>query len=324
MDKPISDPKWTPVWIDLSMATEWLELFECVFGTEMSSKLLKWKYRDTDTIGIGLRKENKLVAFYGGMPRDIIFEQQLVHAVQMGDVMVHPSERGAFTSKGAFWSVASNYIGTMVGEGKPYEIAFGFPNKRAYKLGHLLKLYEMVDSLTELSWPVRKRFPLSTWSFHDWKDTDIDHVSRLWGQMVKSLPESALGVRDAQWLKTRYVNHPDLPYRIIIIHRAWKSRPEGILIFKDRGEDGLELIDMIGDTAKIPMFIEMACRYGYQRSSPKVFCWITNSHLSYFESTHPVLHDIDIVIPFNVLTQGIKTKQIKNRWWLMAGDTDFR
>lgn len=315
---------WACVWIDQTQQSQWRELFHTVFGSQMSQKKLAWKYRDTEKIGIGLQKDDKLVAFYGGMPRDVVFEGKLLHAVQMGDVMVHPSQRGAFTARGAFWNVASSYIGAMVGEGKPYEIAFGFPNKRAYQLGHLLGLYDKVDHLIQLSWSVPKRNSISIWRLRDWKDSDINHVSRLWEQMRKSLSNSVLGVRDAQWLSNRYVKHPETPYRIITVHKIWSSRPEGILILKDRGEEGLELIDMIGDVAKIPMFIEMACRYGNAVSSSKVFCWITNSHLSYFESTHPIVHDIDIIIPYNVLTQGIKPEKIKNRWWLMAGDTDFR
>lgn len=315
---------WIPEWVDQTQQSEWLELFKISFQAEMTPQFLKWKYRDTVKMGIGVKRDEKLVAFYGGMPRDIILERHLVHAVQIGDVMVHPSERGAFTRKGAFLISAESFISQTIGTDKAYKIAFGFPSKRHYTLGEKLGLYDIVNTIKELSWTVKQKPSFSLWNFRNFEESDLDYIPRLWGEMVKNLPKSAIGIRDNKWIKSRYLDHPDKPYKMITVHRRWSKKPEGVLVFRDRGADGMEWIDMVGDITRLPAFCSIAYKFAFEHFSPRLFCWMTQSHLSHFEKTRPLTSETDIVIPITILTDGLKPEQIKDRWWLMAGDTDFR
>lgn len=312
-------------WFDISRGyEEWLQLFHQVFGTEMSEDFWRWKYRDVQKIGVALRKEGKLIAFYGGMPRNILLKGESMQAVQMGDVMVHPSERGAFTRKGSFWKVASSYIGSMVGEGNRYPIAFGFPNQRAYMLGKRLDLYDAVDSLVELSWETFPKVWFPLWRARKYKASDMYYVPKIWQKMKESLPHSILGVRDGQWLQERYLNHPDTPYTIISIYRYGSKKVHGIAVLRDRGEMGMECLDMFGDVKHVKKLWGAVFRYTQGKGYQRLFCWITQSHQRFFQPTQPQIQAIDIVIPFNVLTAGISPDDVRNRWWLMAGDTDFR
>ncbi len=72
-------------------------------------------------------------------------------AVQIGDVMVHPKQRGILTRKGPFFQAAANFLEHFVGQGKDFPIAFGFPSERAYRLAEHLGLYEKVGELMRVS-----------------------------------------------------------------------------------------------------------------------------------------------------------------------------
>lgn len=311
-------------WINLTKKKEWLTLFSEVFSSQMSENFLEWKYRDTKKMGVALKDEEKLVAFYGGMPRDALYNTKPIKAVQIGDVMVHPNQRGAFTRKGAFWKVATTYAEAMIGKNKEYDIAFGFPSKRAYMLGKRLNLYDAVDSLLELSWNVIRKPFFSLWRGRQWKDSDINALPLIWEKMSISLNQSLVGVRDEKWLQERYLNHPDSIYSVLSVHRFWSSRIDGVLILRNHDDGSIEWIDMIGDVALIPQFWNVAYRFCYKRAAKRLFCWMTKSHLDVFKMTNPQVHDIDIVIPLIVHNSSLDLAKIKNRWWLMAGDTDFR
>lgn len=310
-------------WIDIHQSQLFITLFETVFGSKISENFLFWKYRDTHRLGIGLKREHDLTAFYGGMPRNVLYKGKMISAVQMGDVMVHPSERGAFTRRGAFWKVASTYLEEEVGEGKAHSIAFGFPTSRAYQLGKRLGLYDAVDSMCEVSWSLESKGPTTLWRAREWKPSDISYICDIWEKMAFSCKHSIIGVRDEAWLAQRYLEHPNSPYKILSICPKWSNRPEGIIILKEH-ENEIELIDFFGDVSKLKKYMKAMLRYAYSQKAKRLFCWITKSHVESFKYYQPQIRDLDIIIPFNVHTKGIELEQVQNRWWLMGGDTDFK
>ena len=119
----------------------WHGLFRACFSYTLPEATRQWKYAESGVIGIGVWRGDDLVAFYGGMPRAISFMGQPSMAVQIGDVMVHPSQRGAFTRQGPFQMAASTYQEEFIGHQKPYLLGFGFPEDKALRLGEQLGLY---------------------------------------------------------------------------------------------------------------------------------------------------------------------------------------
>lgn len=318
------EPNTQLEWLHADHSESFLTLFKNVFGSEMSYEFLLWKYQGCEHFGIGFKRDDELTAFYGGIPRDVLYRGEPLKAVQMTDVMVHPNERGAFTRKGTFWKVASTYIGTKVGDRNPYPLAFGFPSYRHYLLGNRIGLYDSVDSITELSWSSTPSNGLSFWKIRELKDSDMKYVPGLWDTMKEKFADSVIGVRDSRWLQKRYLDHPENPYQILVLHKIWKIKPEGIIILRDRGDAGIEWIDMIADPGLIQILHKSVMQYISKKPIKRLFCWITASHAHLFESTAPAQGDPDVVIPFNILTDGMSPENVQNRWWLMSGDTDFR
>lgn len=315
---------YSTIWINFNKNDEWLELFEHIFSAKMSRDFLKWKYRDAKALGMGLLYEDKLIAFYGAMPRDISYKGTILKAVQIGDVMVHPSQRGAFTKKGAFYRVAFSYINEKIGKNKDYSLAFGFPSKRAYSLGKRLELYDAVDSLVELSWDITNSKNFTLYKARDFNISDIKMANDIWRKMAKSLNGSLVGTRDEKWLKERYLNHPDSPYTILTIHLLFSAKAIAFVILKEHQDGNIELVDLITDVELIPNALEAIFSYYRKKNKKRVFCWITRSHSFLYDKTKPHTHNLDIIIPFITYNSCMDIAKIKDRWFLMSGDTDFR
>ena len=91
-------------------------LFAQVFGHVISQEEWDWKYRSTDLRGSLLTKASgDAVAFFGGMPRSFSYQGRSIQAVQNGDVMVRPQERGVFSRKGALFHVAQHFFHINLG-----------------------------------------------------------------------------------------------------------------------------------------------------------------------------------------------------------------
>ncbi len=311
-------------WLETIDISKLQVLFNEIFGTQITQEFLKWKYRDAKHLGTAIEKDEQLLSYYGGMPRDVFYRRKIIHAVQIGDVMVHPNQRGAFTRKGAFYKMADAYIEKKIGFQKEYSLAFGFPSQRAYKLGKCLGFYDVVDSLVELEWGSGKKKYLGFWSYREVKNLDENSVSKLWEDMKYSLKESIVGVRNFKWINERYLKHPQNTYKVLTIKRVWNKNIKAIIFLKEHEDGSLEWMDMIGNVADLPLMWTIAYHYMSQYGFKKLFCWITKSQVDFFKASNPIVHDIDIVIPFIVKNAVMNIKNIKNHWWLMSGDIDFK
>ena len=52
-------------------------------------------------------------------------------------------------------------------------------------------------------------------------------------------------------------------------------------------------------------------------------CWITTSKARLFDYHDAILKQIEVSIPTSDVTPGFDPMSIKNKWFLMYGDTDF-
>jgi hypothetical protein len=185
-------------WLSKSDFPSWLALFERCFGHSMPRAQWDWKYRDTLNPGIGVWIEGQLIAFYGGMPRHILWMGEPQTGIQIGDVMVHPEHKSSLNRKGPFQMAASTFLEHTLSQGAPYWAGFGFPNHRAMLVAHKLGLYEPVDQIAQLSWPAKAHgwpwwLELSEVTPHA---NGLGFIDKLWPQMAKAFSSSVLGRRD--------------------------------------------------------------------------------------------------------------------------------
>ncbi|MDI1230200.1 MAG: bifunctional class I SAM-dependent methyltransferase/GNAT family N-acetyltransferase [Methylobacter sp.] len=312
--------------IDLAKSNdeaELLNLFQASFGYQVQPELWRWKYRGLDMLGTLVRRDGRAIAFYGAMPRAIHLFGFPATAVQIGDVMVHPDERGTLTRKGAFFHAAASFLERFVGEDKAFPIAFGFPSARVFRLAARLGLYERVGELMRVSWPALQTRPSYSVRLRPLSQNPGATVDRLWLEMADALQDQVVGVRDWAYLQQRYLDHPTVDYQLYLVSSRLTGSPLGIVVTRIL-DDAVELLDIIAPPQRVATLIHCLRRLTWNLGKPQAYAWITTQHANLLAGETGEITPTDIIIPHNHWTPGLPASALLGRWWLMGGDTDFR
>jgi hypothetical protein len=52
--------------------------------------------------------------------------------------------------------------------------------------------------------------------------------------------------------------------------------------------------------------------------------WVTASHAGLLSQNATSVTTLDLAVPANIWTKGPSPAELRGKWWLTAGDTDFR
>ncbi len=313
-------------------------LFADVFGHAMSVEHWQWKYGQGRGIGMGLMRDGRMLAHYGGVSRRVAFFNQPMLACQVCDVMVERSANRALVRKGPLYRVAAGFLEAEVGSGRRHPVAFGFPNDRAHAVAERLGLYERIDELVQVSWPAA---PLAaspgarrlTWQPIGQAGVGFGRAQRrcidaLWARMAPGFTASILGVRDAQWLSHRFLMHPKLRYELLLVRGGWLRRPIGVLVLR-RHADHLHLLDLVAPVESFAALIGVARRLAADGGLPRLHAWVTRSHVQRLlggvaaGTAQATVTALNVPLPSNIHTPGPGVEAQRERWFLMAGDADF-
>ncbi|MFZ4702026.1 MAG: hypothetical protein ACOYMG_18425, partial [Candidatus Methylumidiphilus sp.] len=234
-----------------------------------------------------------------------------------------PKERGVLTRRGPFLLAAEHYLRHRVGVGKDFPLAYGFPSQRAYRIGERLGLYAKVGEIMRVEWPALQAWPNPLLRTRPWGITPGDAADRLWLEMAAALSRQVVGVRDFAYLKRRYLEHPTISYRTFLVSKRLGNRPFGILVLRDEA-DSLELLDVIAPPGRLTALVAIVRRLAWNLGKPKAYTWITAQNTAWFAGVAGVVSPTEIVVPAFNWPQGMPPAELNDRWWLMAGDTDFR
>ncbi len=320
--KSTDQPQWIADWAHPDDEGELLALFSRAFKSEMPETVWRWKYAGLDPFGALARRNGRAVAFYGGIPRTVELFGSTVTAVQIGDVMVDPDERGVLRRRGPFYFVAAHYLQHQVGKGKRFPLAFGFPSRRAYQLGANLGLYAKAGEIMRVEWAaLNAKFNLLLRT-RLLGHSLAAHADQLWLEMSAALSRQIVGVRNYAFLKQRYLEHPTLNYRVYLVSHRLGNKPYGILVVREEGDE-LFWVDMVAPPERVPALVSIVRRLASDLGKAKAYTWITAQHAALFGGESGVINPTEIVIPALDWNPAIRADQLHDRWWLMAGDTDF-
>ncbi len=318
--------------VDAALAEPMRRLFAEVFGHAMSAEHWAWKYGQGHGTGMGLMRDGRMVAHYGGVSRRVALLGQPARAYQVCDVMVMPSANRALVRRGPLYRVSSGFLQAEVGNDRDHRIAFGFPNQRAHEVAHRLGLYGQVDKLVRLSWPSaaeasadRVRWAPIGQAGVGFSAAERRGVDGLWRCMAPAFGECVLGVRDADWLQYRYLQHPHQRYEVMAVRSRWLRRWLGVMVLR-RHEDHMLLLDLVAPPAAVPLLITLARHLAAQAHVPRLDAWVTQSQshrLARPGDSEVAVIDMQIPVPANVHTPGPGPDVLRDRWFLMAGDADF-
>ncbi len=297
-------------------------LFAEVFHHEMSHALRRWKYGDGRGDSVIAYSGDRLAAHYGTLSRRVLFKGVPKLAAQVCDVMVTPGERGSLTRKGPFFLTAATMAEYFL---LSHDVGFGFPNQRAMKVAERLDLYHKVDQLASVYWPLRTAFPhLSSRVRSLSLPEDAAAVNALWADMAKDASAYIIGVRDAAFLRQRYVEHPEHDYQLYLVARRLSRRPLGVFVIRRGDNDEFELLDLIAPLSAFETVIEQARRVCMRQRGKRLYCWISAHLADRVRGSDGEVHALDVCIPTSIWGPGPPIGELRERWWLMGGDTDFR
>ena len=308
--------------MDAARAGAMRQLFGEVFGHAMSPEHWHWKYGNGRGRGVALMQGERMLAHYGGVTRRMLCRGEPVLASQICDVMVDPRARAGLSRRGPMAQVAATFLETQLGWGQPHRIGFGFPSDRAFGAAERLGLYSAADAMSRAFWPPAPRS--GTDAAEVLQPPDLGPQGRhravvdgLWRQMAQALGHAVVGVRDADWLSHRYFARPGVAYELFLL-------PQGLVVLRHH-ERHLEVIDLVGPPAAFPALVAQARQRALDCGLERVDCWITSSQLPLLAGIDPPSFGampLGVIVPANVHTPG-PVEELKNRWFLLAGDADF-
>ena len=313
-------PRWQISHVLPQNFPEIAALFQEVFNHPLSRELWEWKYGSGRGNAVAARKDGKMVAHYGGMYRDILVGGRPERVAQICDVMVHSHERGVLTRQGPFFLMGSSWP-EVYGP-----LGFGFPTRRAMHVAEKMGLYTQVGQMAEVRWqPASARLRLGTRvrSLVRCDAADRVMVHPLWNAMAKDLQASAVGVKNWDFLERRYFSHPHNHYEVLLVTARFTGKPLGIMVLR-RLAGACELLDVIGPLSSLALLIDQARRMTRRWGLPHLYCWITSNYAQRFVDCGGTQQALDLSIPASSWTQNPQSELFKDKWWLMAGDTDFR
>jgi hypothetical protein len=301
-----------------------LALFHEVFGHPMSSAHREWKYGEGRGFSVLARHEGKIVAHFGGLIRRVLVSGKPCDAFQICDVMVESKERAVLTRLGPFFLTAVSFAES--GKTARALLGYGFPSSRAMRLAEKLGIYLDVGGMAEIRWqPLSDRPRLWTRARHlspVATDTDII-INCLWRQMAEDLRGAVVGARDSRYVRHRYFEHPDKRYDVVLVTNRFGGNARGILVLR-RDEDLCELLDVIAPLKNLPILLDQARRLLSHWGLREMYCWITQQNAALFTASGGTEHPLEIRIPTCSWVDGPELQALRDKWWLMSGDTDFR
>jgi hypothetical protein len=207
-------------------------------------------------------------------------------------------------------------------------LAFGFPNQRAYKIFERLGIYQPAGQVFELSATLPHKasanFFFKTEKLNQLTARNEREINQLWIKMAHALPNLIVPVKNADFFQYRYFSHPVVTYEVFVLRQRLTQHVKGVFVLKKLDAHQVELMDFIAtpDTLELVMrgMFHEAMRAGFTRVSLWASDPVKDLLASFFETNTK----LDVIIPTNAHTPSPPIEEIKQKWWLVGGDTDFK
>ena len=310
------------------------DLFESSFNVDFDEELWNWKYVQGDgkCIVARLDKQSNIVAHYGGAPRKIAYFGESSMAIQPCDVMVHPSIRKQYGKGSLFFEVAATFLEREIGNTVNHLLGFGFPNQKTMNISKRLGLYEKTDDFIEIVYPVsqaseeQERHQAMIVDYDPLDAASRGEIDSLWALMKGDYRDGIIGVRDAEYIQHRYMNHPfskSKQYRCVFIRTQSLKKTLAFAVVKEHDGNKL-LMDLICPVAVMKSAISILNQdLIIEEGGTVLRLWVTSSGKDKVFTAGAIVNELGIEIPCNSWNPGPNSGVLCGAWWLTAGDMDF-
>ncbi|MEX2130453.1 MAG: GNAT family N-acetyltransferase [Pseudohongiellaceae bacterium] len=303
------------------------QLFESSFGRPFNPDIWNWKYGGGRGRAVIARKNDQVVAHYGGAPREVEYFGSPARAIQICDVMVLPEERKFYGTESLFFKTAATFLEREIGYTVEHLLGFGFPNLKAMHIATRLGLYEKTDDFVEVFLPrdmrVESTPELEFTPLDKTNPANREVVNQLWRSLRDALRTGITGVRDWDYICYRYLQHPYKDYRLFMVYEQNTVDPLAMVVLRPH-DDALLLMDLIGTTGSFPQILKaLHFSFGRTQGVAGLKCWITRGWHNAILPEGAILRDLNIEIPCHSWSPGPSSQSLYGKWWLTAGDMDF-
>lgn len=306
------------------------ELFRSRFHHPLDFSLWHWKYAENRGFALGSRDaDHKLITHYGALTRAVLFHGLPVLALQMADVVASIRSIPGVSRRPPIYLAVKHIAESYLGLNKPYLLAFGFPNRRAYDVFERLGIYQKAGKIFELSLtlsPKNKRHGLwlSCQTIETLTPKIRQQINDLWSDLSKESEHWIIPVKNADFFNYRYFSHPVNHYEIFRIRNRITGKPLVVLVLKKITEHHFELLDFVCPLNMLQTTIQHAASMTRELGGNLLTCWASDPIKEHLAAFFDSVHDTDVIIPTNAHTPSPPMNQIEQQWWLMGGDTDFK
>ncbi|NOZ93735.1 MAG: GNAT family N-acetyltransferase [Acidobacteria bacterium] len=211
------------------------DTFNQVFGTQRPLEEWLWKFPSRPggrSIMLAFAGE-ELLTHYAGLPVVFQLDGLVFEAAQIVDVFSTRAARRRFARKGIWVQTAERFFARFAESGR-HPVCFGFPGRRALRLGVLQLSYDEME-FQRIVQLVRepgggrgrgRRLPYRAQPARDWEPL----LDRLWERVRGDYPVAA--VRDARWALGRLAGRPGVRYQRFMILPRFSEEPVGFVAFR--------------------------------------------------------------------------------------------
>ena len=301
-------------------------LFEAVFKVPVSEALLRWKYAQGRGASWTVWQDDVLVLHCGLFFRDVLLQGEPTQAAQLVDLMAAPKQSGLTRNESPFTVLLQHILTSLPSLRNPAGLTFGFPSGRAMRLAEHVKVSVCVDDWMSLEFQPSDLVSGPKLRVIDkWCASDDKAVNALWGRMRDDFAEFVVGVRNSDYIRQRYLAHPEKKYLLLQIDSRWWRRPIGcVVLSQGPGPGQYEILDVICAWDEMQEVIGTTQRWLHQIDGHLLTMLLTSTFakkLAPFASQCQATQFRIMANPHMSL-QGLA--QLKHRWWLTGGDTDYR
>ena len=205
-----------------------LTAWQAAFGKPIAPELWRWKYHHAPLghqILLCVHEGGEIAALYGGVPFAADWRTERLRITQIMDVFSHPAHRTPLGGRGGLYIRTALSFFTRYGRPEASDLMYGLPGERASRLGiHRLGYRALPGSVAYL---VADTAALSRLRCRPFAGrltpvvgNDLAGADRLADARLTTRLQAQ---RDADFIRWRFLRHPEHPYRLLR-YGAWARR----------------------------------------------------------------------------------------------------
>jgi len=272
----------------------------------------------------------ELLAHYAGLPLPFQVDGRVVEAAQIVDVFSTRAARRRFARKGVWVRTVERFF-EHFGQSGRHPLLFGFPGRRALRLGVLQLGYDAMEpqgivQLARASGTARgfgRRLAYRAQPARDWEPL----LDRLWERVRGDYPVAA--VRDARRALTRLAGRPGVRYHRFLVLPRFSEEPVAFVAFR-YDEKLCSWVDLLWDHDH-PGALELAAHLSRElaalHGAPREELWLNGdeSGVSVLESMGFVreTQPDGLVMVARSFDESLDVRVLEDRVYLTMADADL-